>query len=403
LEIRRHKIAYLDGLRGIAAFIVFLYHLTAAFYPGIAFNDPSGAHLPHQFESWIALSPFNLLFSGELAVCVFFVLSGYVLTAGFFHRPNRGAAAASFIKRYVRLEIPILCGVLAGWLIIALGLCANISVIPITKSRWLALFFRDEPSLLRALWHAFVNVFVYGTWDYNPVLWTMRVELIGSYLVYSLLLVFGVSRLRFLAYPILIAGLSHTYYALFVVGMLLSSLRPWMAAPGRGLRALGWALFAVGMCLQSYPFGYSAKGSWYEYWGILYGFNDHVYPRLAASIILAAVLLLPRLQAVLSRPIPQYLGRWSFSLYLLHFPIIASWSCWFFLSISPHAPYNAAVLITLLSTTALVLLASAAMTRYVDEPAIRASRLVERSLFNLCRRIFRTFQPPREWQPSGRA
>src|SRR5204863_4576079 len=135
----------------------------AAFYPGIAFNDPSGTHLPRRFEASLALSPLNLLFSGELAVCVFFVLSGYVLSVGFFSRPNRRAAAASFAKRYVRLELPILCGVLVGWLIIVLGLAANLWVVPLTKSRWLAMFFHSDPNLLHALRHAFLNVFLYGT------------------------------------------------------------------------------------------------------------------------------------------------------------------------------------------------------------------------------------------------
>ena len=387
MRMRSDKIYYLDGLRGVAALIVFLYHLAAAFYPGIAFNDPSGTHLPRQFESSLALSPLNLLFSGELAVCVFFVLSGYVLSVGFFSRPNRRAAAASFTKRYVRLELPILCGVLVGWLIIVLGLAANLWVIPITKSRWLAMFFHSDPNLLHALRHAFLNVFLYGTYEYDPVLWTMRVELLGSYLVYALLFVLGASRLRFPAYLLLIAWFRHTYYALFVIGMLLASLRPWTADPGRRLRALGWCLFAAGMFLQSYPYGYSAKGSWYEYWGILYGFDERVYPRVAAPLILAAVLLLPRLQDLLSRRPLQSLGRVSFSLYLVHFPIIASCSCFVLLSLSPHIPYNFAVLITLLFTVPLVFSASAAMTRYVDEPAIRASRLVERSFVNLSRRI----------------
>src|ERR1051326_3491798 len=269
LRMRSDKISYLDGLRGIAALIVLFYHLTAAFYPGIAFNDPKGAHLPHRFESWMALSPFNLFFSGELAVCVFFVLSGYVLSVGFFSRPNRMTAAASFAKRYARLELPILCGVLVGWLIIVLGLSANLWIVPITKSRWLSIFFHSDPNLLHALRHAFVNVFLYGTYEYDPVLWTMRVELLGSYLVYALLFVFGAGRLRWVAYLALIVWFRHTYYALFIIGMSLAGLRRWTVDPGRGLRALGWCLFAAGMFLQSYPYGYSPKGSWYEYWGFL--------------------------------------------------------------------------------------------------------------------------------------
>jgi len=57
LDATEGRKAYLDGLRGCAACVVFFAHIL------IALN-----------------SQLNALFNGNAAVCVFFVLSGYVLT-----------------------------------------------------------------------------------------------------------------------------------------------------------------------------------------------------------------------------------------------------------------------------------------------------------------------------------
>src|SRR2546430_4455826 len=74
---------YLDGLRGCAACVVLFGHLA------IALN-----------------SPLVRIFNGNAAVCVFFVLSGYVLT----DLSQRSALTfpAQALRRYIRLVGPIL-------------------------------------------------------------------------------------------------------------------------------------------------------------------------------------------------------------------------------------------------------------------------------------------------------
>ena len=178
---RGDAISYLNGLRGIAASIVVLCHFAVTFYPSAVYYDPTRAHLGHGLETWIAATPLNILLSGQLAVCLFFVLSGYVLTVGFFPRPRRSKAVAKLLARYIRLDLPILASVLICWLTIVSGLCLNIAVIAVTKSEWLRLFFRiDANGFSQAFADGAWNVFASGAANYNPVLWTMRVELLGS-------------------------------------------------------------------------------------------------------------------------------------------------------------------------------------------------------------------------------
>lgn len=89
----------LDGLRGIASLIVILFHMDAFF--GIAFS-----HNNLYDRSSIPWQWYRRLLDGNYAVCVFFILSGYVLLLGFKKRDLY--LSFSFVKRYFRLTPLIL-------------------------------------------------------------------------------------------------------------------------------------------------------------------------------------------------------------------------------------------------------------------------------------------------------
>lgn len=87
---KRHTFATLDGLRGLAAIAVVLFHLTKE-------------------------SGHPLFGHGYLAVDFFFVLSGFVLTFAYQHRLDSGWSAADFMKvRFARLYPLYLVGFLLG-------------------------------------------------------------------------------------------------------------------------------------------------------------------------------------------------------------------------------------------------------------------------------------------------
>ena len=72
------RLSHLDGLRGAAAFSVFVCHFVQTFLPHIYYLDRSESH--GLWEDEFATSPFNIVVNGNFAVCLFFVLSGYVLS-----------------------------------------------------------------------------------------------------------------------------------------------------------------------------------------------------------------------------------------------------------------------------------------------------------------------------------
>src|SRR4029450_8386999 len=92
---------HLHGVRGIASFVVLIYHHIYPFTYALIDSDPD--------NPWIravSSSPLAAFYNGTFCVWVFFVLSGLVLSPSMY-RP-RGSLPAIVIKRYVRLTLPIL-------------------------------------------------------------------------------------------------------------------------------------------------------------------------------------------------------------------------------------------------------------------------------------------------------
>jgi peptidoglycan/LPS O-acetylase OafA/YrhL len=107
----RREINYLDGLRGLAALTVVFLHYVTAFYPAFVTANYSQIHTKSGIELFIAKSPLDIFYAGNFAVCIFFVLSGYVLSMKYFQFKNQNILIKSAIKRYFRLVIPVFASV----------------------------------------------------------------------------------------------------------------------------------------------------------------------------------------------------------------------------------------------------------------------------------------------------
>jgi peptidoglycan/LPS O-acetylase OafA/YrhL len=102
------RIAALDSVRGIAAFIVVIHHcfLTRAVYSNFFFTQWKTP--ANSLVSWIFLyTPARIVWAGYEAVTLFYVLSGLVLALPWVQgRPPEYSMYA--IRRMCRLYIPYL-------------------------------------------------------------------------------------------------------------------------------------------------------------------------------------------------------------------------------------------------------------------------------------------------------
>ena len=310
---------FLDGVRGWAALVVVAYHTLHCF--------------PHSLLNPDKSNLLNFLSNGPIAVYIFFVLSGFVLSVGFFETGDRNVIFSGVFRRYVRLTIPVAASCLIAFCLMKAGAMHNPEAsIAADSGDWLSphyLFVPSWDSLLKfALWGVYLNGD--STINYNAVLWTMPLELFGSMLVFAVL--FGLSlcrlragRTRFIIYGAGALGVVWLdgHLLAFVIGMVLADLYCLAAvqrfrAGGAGL-ALG--VVGVGLC---YALATGEAGE----------ISDPAAVSLIAACFVVAVVASRRLAALFETPVSAFLGRISFPIYLIHLELICSASSWLYLAIA---------------------------------------------------------------------
>jgi peptidoglycan/LPS O-acetylase OafA/YrhL len=399
-----HEFAFLDGLRGIAALQVVCLHYFSAFLPVLA--DATGKQ-HFAWEEGLSKSILSYAWDGYSAVYLFFVMSGFVLAQSFINTDLPLPLAT--IKRFIRLFIPVFT---AGLIALALAFAtvhtrgmAN----SVAMSDWLAGPYHNPMTahsvakdlLLSSMLFGYQNVSLFQpVQDYlgigvlspaafalNAPMWTLHGEFWGSML--TLLLSVFYKRLPMALFGMLVIAVllltGTSQLSLFVIGFLLYFVRGRLLS----LRGAGWVgisammIFAgVWICVRRnipdvlWIDVHLIRFTW------LRAYNDaHFESSLGAFLVLLGMLVNRPLRIVLSTTIFQRLGRLSFSVYLLHFPILFSVGCFVFYIVQPHG-YLFAVFTSLIVGVALTLACASVFERDVDRRAIRLSKVVSRLTMN---------------------
>ncbi|MFF2908384.1 acyltransferase family protein [Paenibacillus sp. NPDC057934] len=370
------KIKYLDGLRGLAALFVVFSHFVVAFYPALYTSDVSQIHTAKAVELDIAKSPLNLLYNGNFAVCIFFVLSGYVLSYKFFSTKDNETLVASAVKRYFRLLVPIFFTVFLVFLLMKCSLFSNTEAGKLSFSEWwLGTFWNFDESFLHAIKYAtFEAIFEYND-QYNTVLWTMTYEMYGSFLVFGFVSLFGKTRNRYLFYILIIILFFKTYYLAFILGMILSDLNS-NGYFNKTSKNLGWfkmILLALGLYLGSYPMGAVVDDSIYNYIKVVDLQGVIIYHIVGALLVMLVLLNSVKLQEFFSYRVFNFLGKVSFSLYLIHVIVIGSFTSYIFVLLNERMAYSISVFISIILSIPLLAILSYLMYKYVDKKGIEIS------------------------------
>ena len=376
--MKQTKLDYINGLKGIGAGIVYLCHFVFAFYYGMYTLEAADCHLPGNLDIIIGQSPLNTLFSGNFAVRLFLVMSGYVLCLGYFKTRDKKRLVTSAAKRYIRLLPPILVSNVLICLLMLLGAFRNVAVSEFTGSPWLAGFNRCEPNFLNAILEAVFGCFFVGTNQFNGVLWTIPFLFLGALLVYAVAWLIGDKKWRYVVYAIIGVAVLMTDYAGVFLGFVLCDvmhtqrrLVEWV----KKQKLLLWLVFVVGVYLSSYP----SAGAHLD--GTIYGIIPIVmvvpFHLVGALLLVAAVVCLEPLQKFFGWKGFVKLGDISYSLYLVHFPVIATLGCFLFEVLYGKMSYHLEVLLVFAVTTVVTLGVSVMFKNYIEPLGKKGELYVE--------------------------
>jgi peptidoglycan/LPS O-acetylase OafA/YrhL len=155
-----------------------LGHGLIAFDFALYTGDPAQSHASS--DVWLSGAPFQVPIAGNLAVCLFFAMSGFVLVGAF------EAASTGFVpllvKRYTRLAIPVISACLLSYFALSAGWMDNQQVVAVSRSSWLGSQFHQSPSIIQAAWEGATALgrSVGFSSTYDSSLWTMPLEFAGS-------------------------------------------------------------------------------------------------------------------------------------------------------------------------------------------------------------------------------
>ncbi len=184
----------------------------------------------------------------------------------------------------------------------------------------------------------------------------MHYELFGSFLIFMFLALFGKLKTRSIFYIAFGLIFFKTYYLAFIAGMTMADL--FLNYPSlKDAVSKRWtlAILAVGLVLGGWPTDQTVYPGIFQHLGPP-GFSvidtyvlAHI---LGAIMVMFAVLKLAALARFLEKRPVQYLGKISFSLYLLHFLILSSLGAYIFSHLMPRYGSGLALVATMVPSLA---------------------------------------------------
>lgn len=360
----------LDSLRGIAAMLVFIFHMLMI--------------LPNSWKKgliWkiIYFSPLHHLLIGDKRVIFFYILSGFVLSLPFLR--NKSISYPAFIiKRIIRLYIPY-----AVAISFAVLTCINFS-----NGR-----IEDLGDLFNELWMAptdagliashYLFIGNYDVYAYNISIWSLIHELRISF-IFPLLITIairygwkinmaigaGLAVIGAAIHLVLVNSYQPFYKTLFyilmfIIGILISKNRLSLLGRYHSISKRS----KIGLLILGY---------------LIYNYSDFIGNPLLADwltsigvsiLLIIALGSVTILKILLWKPF-TFIGKISYGIYLYHLPILLT---------SIHILYGKLSIVLIFGLAIIVTIVISILTLYlIERPSVKLAKYLSEYHFNRTKR-----------------
>lgn len=344
---KKGRLEFLDSARGLAAWIVLVYHCIQFFNLYIQKID---THV---------IVPLKVVFNGTQAVSFFFVLSGFVLTASLKDLRGNFDYANFLAKRILRIYPLYLFAVCMAFLLTpAAGIYSLI-----------------QESIITTPHHNML-----------PTGWTMGTEVVLSFLMPVVVIVLRDRRMFYLLMAVVVVSYGYITHFVFhfmlgaaIYDLYVSGYRPQWLLRGSVLAVL------IPVCLLLYslqelspvmPSLMSRVNIILQLISMPEGVLIFYCSGVASGVFLLLLLCADRVQQRLNHGFLTFIGKISFSLYLLHWVVLEAVGYHGYGS--SYVPHNMAGLLGLAVFTSVVtILASYLTYRFIELPFMQLGRKVD--------------------------
>lgn len=330
------RVEWLDGFKGIACVLIFIHHFLLIFFPAVHYGEAAVSYAGG-YDTMLAQSPWSVFVNGNFLVTLFCMISGILISMQTMRLQEKNNLSNIALKRYFRLMMPLLPVGFLVYILLRLGWFSNLEASTYTQSPWAALYYQGAISLPKFFRSVFIDTWFLGDDTLSTAFWMLSKLFYGTFLSMILSVVAWKYQKRtwvlYVAVAICFFGRSDLLCA-FALGTLLA----WLFYHGSFFfnKIAGVPLILLGLILGAYPSGVVPHNFYCLLGDKIPSVDWHI---LGAFLTLYGLFSLPWVQRGLSIKPFRWLGKISYSVYLLHIPVLFAFTTTIFLQTKDRLGY----------------------------------------------------------------
>ena len=371
---------WLDRVKGIACVIVFLNHFFLTFgYTCLGLNKV------------VLQRPFSVLVNGNYAVCLFLLISAYVISVPIYRQKDFGKVQQTMFKRYPRLMLPVFFSSVISYMLYTRGGYFNQEAGVALGNQWLMGKYTEPLTFKNLFLTSLIKVWWNGDASFNAPFWMLQILFFGTFLAVIVTMITATEK-RYGGIILAMLALIYTYlksfYLCFILGTLLAYLKcrtnfweKWKQS--KIVLGINIILLIGAFCLPGYS-SIVIKVMAYIFPENTFVCNGSFYNIVGSFLLIFSLMGMERVKECFEKSkILNAVSQISFSIYLVHWPIVCSLSCFLYLKLQEmNIEKNIVCTIIFVITVIVVAIVAKIFNELVEK------KICDRAVAKICERYF---------------